>query len=220
MKSVFAVIIDDNFRYLVGRRYDTDQSYYFMGGTYYPEDGTKLDVVKQKVIEKSSFVLSIESTNDPYTFYLSDGKRKIKMVSEDYFENRDQIYYVFFALESFDKYIRDWQEDFEENQIRLVNIVIQKIRKIASNISFVEWINLMVLYRGRYRSSRSFVEILRKRRLTNDEIEDITAYLEVLDAYLRYQNLSLVERRDLRSLDGLADSQRDFFEMEERRYLK
>lgn len=209
MRSVFAIIVDDKERFLVGKRYDTNQSYYFLGGTYYSDEGSELDAFRQKISEKSSLLFSLEPTENSQIFMLNDGKRQFKILQGPVLDSRNQTFFIFFAYESFDKYINEWRSDFQENQIRLVNNVISKVRDIAPHISFVDWINMMVIYKNKYRSSNSFSKILKKRGLNNSQIEEIIVYLEVLDIFLRYQNLSLVEYDDLKISDGLTNSQRD-----------
>jgi hypothetical protein len=210
MKSVFAVIFDSNEDFLVGKRYDTDQSYFFLGGTYY-SDEDPFDTIQEKVIEKSSGLLHLEQGEYYDVFYLTDNNRKIKLQLVDQLENKDNIYLIFSSDESFHPFISEWRTDFQENQIRIVNKVINKIREITPYISFLDWIHMIVVYKGRYRQSNSFRNLLRKRGVRDSEIKEIIQYLELLDVYIRFQNLSLVKYDELKSSNGLTERQRDFF---------
>jgi hypothetical protein len=70
---------------------------------------------------------------------------------------------------------------------------------------------MIVVYKGRYRQSNSFRNLLRKRGVRDSEIKEIIQYLELLDVYIRFQNLSLVKYDELKSSNGLTERQRDFF---------
>lgn len=210
MKSVFAVIVDQKYNYLVGKRYDIEHGLFFLGGTVY-ESGTDFEEVLNKVQEKSSFVLKIMPTTSQDDFYLSDGKNKLPMFFSRVFENGNQKFYLFFCEDDFSRYIGQWRYEFQENQIFLVDFIIKKIRIITPYISYVDWINMMVLYKGRYRSSTTFQNLLRKRGVQGSEIDDIISYLEFLEIYLRYQNLSVVTFNELDS--SINDTQKDFINL-------
>lgn len=212
MKSVFAVISDVKDNFLVGKRYDSDESFYFLGGTIFSEDNSDLNALIRKIEEKSSFVFTLDQV-DRKSFELYDGKRRFDLQLLETFENRDQKFYFFATRDDFSPHIDNWRRDFQENQIQMVNYVISKVREIAPYISFVDWIYMMVIYKGKYRDSASFEKLLKKRGASSKEVEEIISYMEILDIYLRYQNLSLVKFEELIDRNGLINSQRDFFRL-------
>jgi hypothetical protein len=210
MKSIFAVIIDKDGNYLVGKRYDTDQALFLLGGTY--EDNKKeneaMNILMDKVYEKSSLVIRLDKISED-VYEMSDGKNVFTL--NKIYTYKDGKYVFFYTDDhSFSDYLNDWREQFQENQIRIVDFVVKKLRKdLGYFISYVDWLNLIVMYKNRYRVSNSLKNILDKRGLTNQQISYAIDYLELLDIFIRYQNLSLVTVNQMKDRNGLTDSQRD-----------
>lgn len=210
MKSIFAVILDKDGNYLVGKRYDTDQTLFLLGGTYVDnqKESEVMNILMDKVYEKSSLVIRMEKVSED-VYEMSDGKNKFTV--NKIYTYRDGKYVIFYTDDhSFSDYIYDWREQFQENQIRIVDFVVRKLRKdIGYFISYVDWLTLIVMYKNRYRVSNSLKNILEKRGLTNEQINYAIDYLELLDIFIRYQNLSLVTAEQMKDRNGLTDSQRD-----------
>jgi hypothetical protein len=210
MKSIFAVILDKDENFLVGKRYDTDQMLFLLGGTY--SDNEKetemINILTEKVFEKTSMVIKLTKVSEDI-YEMSDGTNSFNL--EKIHTSRDGKYVFFYAPnEDFSNYIYFWRNQFQENQIQIVDFVVKKLRReIGAFISYVDWLNLIVMYKTRYRVSESLRNILQKRGLTNDQINYAIDYLELLDIFIRYQNLSLVSLQELKDRNGITDFQRD-----------
>lgn len=211
MNAVYAVIYDRDLNFLLGKRYDTNQTLFFFGGTYSRENNrSRMDVLQEKIIEKTSFVLQLVQEGDKYFLY--DKVNMIELIPQNVVERGPTTYIEFLSNELLKPYDGLWRYKFQENQINIVNYIIELLQEnVAPHISFINWLTYAVEYQGKYRSSGQLRSVLRKRALNNDEIDAAISYLEFLDIYVRYQNISVASVDQIRAPDGLQNSQKEFF---------
>jgi hypothetical protein len=211
MNAVYAVIYDRDLNFLLGKRYDTPQTLFFLGGTYARENNrSRMDVLQEKIVEKTSFVLELIQEGDKYFLY--DKVHMIELIPQNVFTSGPTTYIEFQSSDLLKPYDGLWRYKFQENQINIVNYIIELLQEnVAPHISFINWLTYAVEYQGKYRASGQLKSILRKRALDNYQIDAAISYLEFLDIYVRYQNISVASIDQIRATDGLQNSQKEFF---------
>ncbi len=212
MKSIFAVIYDQDENFLVG---NTDQMLFFLGGTYPDkiQNEKEIDkILEDKVSEKTSGLIQLTKIDDD-SYEMYDGKNEIPLMISATWSNGKKKYVILELdeYESLKTHLKDWNKQLLKNQIEIVDSIVRKLKKIAT-ISYFDWLGLMILFKNNYRNSPDLKKILKKRGLTEDQIRKAYNYLEMFDIYIRYQELSSVSLKQLKGRNGIATSQRDILE--------
>ena len=210
MKSIFAVIYDQDENFLVG---NTDQMLFFLGGTYPDkiQNEKEIDkILQDKVLEKTSDLIQLTKNYDD-SYEMDDGENQFPLMINATWSNGKKKYVILESDESLKTHLKDWNKQLLKNQIFIVDFIVKKLKKIAT-ISYFDWLGLMILFKNNYRNSPDLKKILKKRGLTEDQIREAYNYLEMFDIYIRYQELSSVSLEQLKGRNGIATSQRDILE--------
>jgi hypothetical protein len=212
MKSIFAVIYDQDEHFLVGK---TDQMLFFLGGTYPDkiQNEEEIDeILEDKVLEKTSGLIKLRKLDDYlYEMDVDDGENQFTLRTSDTQSIGKKKYVILESDKSLKTYLKNWNKQLLKNQIEIVDFIVKQLRKIAT-ISYFDWLGLMIIFKNNYRNSPDLKKILKKRGLTEDQILKAYNYLEMFDIYIRYQELSLVSLKQLKGRNGIATSQRDILE--------
>ena len=127
MKSIFAVIYDQDENFLVG---NTDQMLFFLGGTYPDkiQNEKEIDkILQDKVLEKTSDLIQLTKNYDD-SYEMDDGENQFPLMINATWSNGKKKYVILESDESLKTYLKDWNKQLLKNQIEIVDLIVKKLR--------------------------------------------------------------------------------------------